>query len=81
MKIESIQNEMVRGYSPLSSADQLEQAFLEEMLKYCGPTETQGEFSGGAGEEQFYSFLSREHAGVLAARLDLGFEAILEKRA
>ena len=44
-----------------------------------GPSE--GAFSGGAGEEQFSSFLMREHAGLLAERLDLGFAAMLEGRA
>lgn len=61
-------------------ADQLEQAFLEEMLKYCGPGAAEGGFSGGAGEEQFTSFLTREHAALLAGRLDLGFERILSGR-
>ncbi|RJE80894.1 rod-binding protein [Paracoccus sp. JM45] len=50
----------------------LEQAFLEEMLKYCGPSALEGEFSGGAGEDQFNSFLNREYAASLAGRLDLG---------
>lgn len=54
-------------------AQQLEQAFLEEMLKYAGPGALEGSFSGGAGEEQFTSFLTREHAAALSERLDLGF--------
>lgn len=53
-------------------ADQLEQAFLEEMLKYCGPRTSEGAFGGGIGEDQFSSFLSREYAAVLAEQLDLG---------
>lgn len=61
----------------ISVADQLEQAFLEEMLKYCGPRASEGGFSGGTGEEQFASFLTREHAAILAQRLDLGFDAML----
>lgn len=55
----------------------LEQAFLEEMLKYCGPTSMKGEFSGGAGEDQFTSFLTREYAASLAGRLDLGLSRSL----
>ena len=55
----------------------LEQAFLEEMLKYCGPTSMKGEFSGGAGEDQFNSFLTREYAASLAGRLDLGLSRSL----
>lgn len=53
-------------------ADRLEQAFLEEMLKYCGPRAAEGAFGGGIGEDQFSSFLTREYAAVLAAQLDLG---------
>lgn len=51
--------------------EKLEQAFLEEMLKYCGPRANSGNFSGGHGEEQFESFLAREYATALAARLEL----------
>lgn len=61
------------GRSIPSAADQLEQAFLEEMLKYCGPRATEGPFSGGAGEAQFASFLTREQAAILARDMDLGF--------
>lgn len=61
------------GAEQTSAVDRLEQAFLEEMLKYCGPKTGDGPFSGGAGEAQFTSFLTREHAAVLAGRLDLGF--------
>ena len=71
----------VAGARPRAAADQLEVAFLEEMLKYCGPTPTEGAFSGGAGEDQFASFLTREHAGMLAGRLDLGFDAMIGDRA
>ncbi|WP_108500697.1 rod-binding protein [Paracoccus indicus] len=59
----------------------LEQAFLEEMLKYCGPTSMKGEFSGGAGEDQFNSFLTREYATSLAGRLDLGLSRSLGRAA
>lgn len=61
----------------ISAADQLERAFLEEMLKYCGPKASEGGFSGGAGEAQFASFLTREHAAILAGKLDLGFGDLL----
>lgn len=63
----------------MQAADKLEQAFLEEMLKYCGPAARQGEFSGGAGEDQFNSFLTREYSARLADRLDLGFAAAMTK--
>jgi flagellar protein FlgJ len=58
---------------------QLEQLFLEEMLKYCGPGPLSGSFSGGAGEEQFASFLTREHAAILSQRVDLGFGSVFAR--
>lgn len=60
-----------------SAADRLEQAFLEEMLKYCGVRAANDGFSGGAGEAQFASFLTREHAAMLAGKIDLGFAPML----
>ncbi|MCT4334065.1 rod-binding protein [Paracoccus sp. YLB-12] len=54
-------------------ADRLEQVFLEEMLKYCGPRAAEGAFAGGATEQQFESFLTREYAAILSEKLDLGF--------
>lgn len=81
MQIEPIIPTTAQKRSSVAVANQLEQAFLEEMLKYCGPGPSEGAFSGGAGEEQFSSFLTREHAGLLAERLDLGFAAMLEGRA
>lgn len=59
------------------AARQLSQMFLEEMLKHAGPGPISGAFSGGVGEEQFASFLTREHADILSRRLDLGFAASL----
>ncbi|MCZ0962056.1 rod-binding protein [Paracoccus benzoatiresistens] len=55
------------------AAEKLEQAFLEEMLKYCGPKSADGAFGGGIGEDQFGSFLTQEYAAVMAAQIDLGF--------
>lgn len=66
---------------PGAAADKLEQAFLEEMLKYCGPRAAEGSFSGGAGEDQFASFLTREHAAILSRQLDLGFADMLARAA
>lgn len=61
----------------LAAAQNLEAAFLEEMLQHAGPRAMQGAFSGGAGEDQFASFLRREHAAALADRLDLGFARMI----
>ena len=52
----------------------LEQAFLEEMMKYIIPEASNGEFSGGIGEEQFSSFLTREYADAISTSLDLGLK-------
>lgn len=72
MEITSLQGAAQMAPATAAPADQLEQAFLEEMLKYCGPKPMQNGFSGGAGEEQFSSFLTTEYAGILARKLDLG---------
>jgi len=53
-----------------SSNERLEQAFLEEMLKYCGPSARQGAFGGGTGEDQFATFLTERYASILAEKLD-----------
>ena len=57
----------------------LEQAFLEEMLKYCGPRAASDGFSGGVGEDQFGSFLTREYARIMARHLDLRFATLAQK--
>lgn len=69
-----IENNAVFYSMPKTVQPKLEQAFLEEMVKYLNPPSTGGEFSGGIGEEQFASFLNREYAEALAARMDLGLE-------
>ena len=53
------------------TADQLEAAFLAEMLKIAMPQTGAGAFCGGIGESQFASFMTEQHAARLAARLDL----------
>lgn len=53
------------------TADQLESAFLAEMLKIAMPQASEGAFGGGIGESQFASFLTEQHAATMAARLDL----------
>ena len=61
------------GPAPMARAgDQLETAFLAEMLKIAMPDQGAGAFGGGAGESQFSSFLVEQHAALLASRLDLG---------
>ena len=72
MKIESTGGVVSPKNAGASVSDKLETAFLEEMLKYCGPVARAGEFGGGVGEEQFSSFLTQEYAAILAEKMDLG---------
>lgn len=44
------------------AAEQLEAQFLAEMLKSAGLGKTSDSFGGGAGEDQFASFLVKEQA-------------------
>lgn len=45
-----------------AAAEQLEAQFLAEMLKSAGLGKTSDSFGGGAGEDQFASFLVKEQA-------------------
>lgn len=78
MKVETAQSAAIVTPPMQATVDQLEKAFLAEMLKYCGPEAGEGTFSGGAGEQQFESFLTEEYAGFLADSLDLGLARSLE---
>ncbi|MEY8842374.1 rod-binding protein [Cribrihabitans sp. XS_ASV171] len=62
----------------------LEANFLAEMLKASGLGEARGTFGGGAGEEQFSSFLVRQQAEHIARAGGIGlaetlFDALMEK--
>jgi len=46
----------------MAVAQSLEAAFLSEMLKSAGVGETPQDFGGGAGEDQFASFMRDEQA-------------------
>ena len=54
------------------AAQEFEAAFLAEMLKTAGLGKTRGPFSGGAGEDQFASFLVRAQAGEMARAGGIG---------
>lgn len=71
MRVENFTEFLPSGTQP---AKKLEQAFLEEMMKYMLPKTSMGSFTGGIGEEQFSSFLHREYAVALSERLDLRLE-------
>lgn len=61
------------------AAEQMEAAFLSEMLKSAGFGEARDIFGGGAGEEQFASFLRQEQAGQMARTGGIGLaETIFE---
>lgn len=51
-----------RAEQLMAVAQSLEAAFLSEMLKSAGVGETPDQFGGGAGEDQFASFLRDEQA-------------------
>lgn len=62
-------------------AQKLEASFLAEMLKSAGLGEMPNSFSGGAGEEQFQSFLRAEQADLIVKSGGIGlaqsiFEAL-----
>jgi Rod binding domain-containing protein len=59
------------------AAKKLEATFLAEMLKSAGMGQAQGAFTGGAGEDQFASFLVQEHARAMVEAGGIGLsEAI-----
>lgn len=61
------------------AAQRLEAGFLAEMLKSAGLGGSRQEFGGGAGEDQFASFLVHEHAMAMVRAGGLGLsESIYE---
>jgi Rod binding domain-containing protein len=66
------------------AAEELEASFLAEMLKSAGLGQTSDSFGGGAGEDQFSSFLVREQALAMVRAGGIGlsesiFESLKEK--
>lgn len=66
------------------AARELEATFLAEMLKAAGVGQTPEAFGGGAGEEQFSSFLRLEQARAMVSAGGIGlaeslFEALKER--
>lgn len=61
----------------LEKAKQLEAAFLSEMLSFTGLGELSETFDGGAGEEQFASFLRAEQAKLMVERGGIGLAAVI----
>jgi flagellar protein FlgJ len=56
----------------MQKSQALEAAFLAEMLSFTGLGETSDDFGGGAGEEQFASFLRQEQARLMVERGGIG---------
>ena len=54
------------------SAQTLEANFMAEMLKSAGLGKPRDSFGGGAGEDQFSSFLTREYADATVAAGGIG---------
>ncbi|MEP4195463.1 MAG: rod-binding protein [Aliishimia sp.] len=70
----------VSTHDPLREVSQeLEVSFLAEMLKAAGLGKVRSEFGGGAGEDQFGSFLVQAQAKQMVASGGIGLsEAIFE---
>lgn len=61
------------------AAQRLEAGFLAEMLKSAGLGASEGQFGGGAGEDQFASFLVQEQAMAMVRAGGIGLsQAIYE---
>lgn len=61
----------------MEKAQELEATFLAEMLAHSGLGETQSAFGGGAGEEQFASFLRQEQARLMVEKGGLGLAELI----
>lgn len=75
---------MARNPSPDGSdvrlrkaAEQLEATFLAEMLKSAGFGKSRDQFGGGAGEDQFSSFMVQEQATAIVRAGGIGLSASL----
>ncbi|WP_299774297.1 rod-binding protein [uncultured Tateyamaria sp.] len=68
-----------RDTSLRAAAEKLEAAFLAEMLKSAGLGESRDAFGGGAGEDQFSSFLVQAQAEKMVEAGGIGLaEALFE---
>lgn len=56
----------------MKKAQEMETAFLSEMLSYTGLDAQKGAFSGGVGEDQFASFLRDTQAKAMVAHGGIG---------
>ena len=61
----------------MAKAKELEASFLAEMLAQAGLGESDGSFSGGAGEDQFASFLRQEQARLMVEGGGIGLAELI----
>lgn len=61
-----------RNRALMKAAQELEATFLAEMLSAAGLGTSRQSFGGGAGEDQFASFLAREQARVMVQAGGIG---------
>ncbi|MCF3592665.1 rod-binding protein [Rhodobacteraceae bacterium LMO-12] len=73
-----------RDQALMDAAQKLEATFLSEMLKVAGMGKTRDAFGGGAGEDQFASFLRQAQAEEMVKAGGIGlaeslYQALKEK--
>jgi peptidoglycan hydrolase FlgJ len=61
----------------MDKAQELEASFLAEMLGHTGMGDVQDSFGGGAGEEQFSSFLRQEQARLMVESGGIGLAELI----
>jgi Rod binding domain-containing protein len=66
-----------RAEAMMAKAQELEAAFLAEMLAHSGLGEMQGAFGGGEGEAQFTSFLRQEQARLMVEKGGIGLAELI----
>lgn len=70
-------SESIRTRQLRDAANQLEATFLAEMLKSSGLGKPRDSFGGGAGEEQFSSFLVQQQADAMVRAGGIGLSEAL----
>ncbi len=61
----------------MDKAQEMEAAFLAEMLAHSGLGEREGAFGGGEGEAQFTSFLRQEQARLMVEKGGVGLAELI----
>lgn len=73
------QTQLKRNDKLWAAAQSLESNFLAEMLKSTGLGKSRESFGGGAGEDQFSSFLVQEYADSMVSAGGIGLAETLYK--